>query len=372
MKNLLNCDSWQSKKHAIPLVLGRDISGKEIILDLAEAPHLLIAGATGSGKSVCLNSMLVSLLYRFTPEDMRLILVDPKIVEFSVYKKLPHLIVPVVTETKKVVASLRWIIKEMEERYRVLSLVGARNLHTFNNRQLPEEEQFDDQGNKIPDKYPFIVVVIDELADIMMTARADVETSLARIAQLSRAVGIHTIIATQRPSVDVLTGVIKANFPTRIAFQVSSQFDSRTILDGKGAESLLGRGDMLFKAPRSVLLQRIQSPLVLDDDLEKILTHVCAQADQKFDMDVFNTVIKEEQEALQNQDFSDKDEALIQQAIEIIIRDRKASTSYIQRCLRIGYNRAANIIEILEDRGIVGPQVGSSRREILVDQYDFE
>ena len=258
----------------------------------------------------------------------------------------------------------------MEQRYQILAQVGAKNLKTFNNRSIPPGGDFDSNGNRLPERFPFIVIIIDELADLMMSARTEVETSLARIAQMSRAVGIHTIIATQRPSVDVLTGVIKANYPTRISFQVSSQFDSRTILDSKGAESLLGSGDMLFKAPRTSQMTRIQGPMIIDEDLERILATVCDQAQQQFDLEIFNTVLKEEQAALRNQDFTDRDEALIQQAIEVILRDRKASTSYLQRCLRIGYNRAASIMETLEERGIVGPQIGSNRREILLDTIE--
>ncbi|MEA2013552.1 MAG: DNA translocase FtsK, partial [Verrucomicrobiota bacterium] len=260
---------------AIPLVLGENISGEDIVFDLAGAPHLLVSGATGSGKSVSLNAMILSLLYKFTPEDMRLLLIDPKVVEFNVYNSLPHLIAPVVTEVKKVVSTLMWVVKEMEDRYKTLAAVGVRNLASFNTRKLPETPQFDDDGNKIPNKLPYIVVIIDELADIMLVDGKNVETLLARIAQLSRAVGIHTIVATQRPSVNVITGIIKANFPTRVAFQVTSVVDSRTILDSKGAEILLGQGDMLLKPPTASRLQRIQGAMVYDEELNKVVEHVC-------------------------------------------------------------------------------------------------
>lgn len=368
VKSMLQSKEWLSDRNAIPLVLGKNISGENITLDLAKAPHLLIAGATGSGKSVCLNTMILSLLYRFTPEEMRLILVDPKVVEFSVYKNIPHLVVPIITESDKVQSALNWVIKEMEERYQILSKVGARNIASFNKRECsPEGEMIDDLW--VPQKLPFLVVIIDELADVMMTARADVEISLARIAQLSRAVGIHMIIATQRPSVNVITGIIKANFPTRIAFQVTSQIDSRTILDSKGAETLLGRGDMLFNPPGASGLQRIQGPLISDKEVELVSEFTASQADQVFNLEVFeyaSTQSTSETTGI-NEEVSAKDEVLIQQAMEIIIRDQRASTSYIQRSLRIGYNRAAFIMDVLEERGIVGPQIGSTPREIFLE-----
>lgn len=366
LKSLMDAPAWKNKKVAIPLLLGRNISGKAVVLDLARAPHLLIAGATGSGKSVCINAMIMSLMYRFSPEELRLILVDPKVVEFSCYNTLPHLVVPVITETKKVPLALRWVINEMEKRYRMFAKAGARNIAAFNSRSNAKKTILDDAGNAIPEKVPYIVVIIDELADIMMTAKADVETSLARIAQLSRAVGIHTIIATQRPSVNVITGTIKANYPTRIAFQVTSQIDSRTILDGKGAEQLLGRGDMLFKPPGASRLERIQSPLVEDDEIDLVVEYVAGQGEQDFDEDVFKSAAGGEGGVVGADDLSSEDEELIDRAIEVILQDRRATTSYVQRALRIGYNRAAMIMEILEERGIVGPQIGSSPREILI------
>jgi S-DNA-T family DNA segregation ATPase FtsK/SpoIIIE len=365
--NLMTTSAWKTGKYTIPLVIGRNISGKCVVLDLAKAPHLLIAGATGSGKSVCINAMIMSLLYRFSPEELRLILVDPKVVEFSCYKDLPHLVVPVITESKKVPLALRWIINEMQRRYQVFSRVGARNLAAFNARPVPAEPLLDERGEEIPAKLPYIVLIIDELADIMMTSKAEIETSLARIAQLSRATGIHTIIATQRPSVNVITGTIKANYPTRIAFQVTSQVDSRTILDGKGAESLLGRGDMLFKPPGAAKLERIQSALVEDHEIEEVAGFVAGQAEQDFNMEVFKTGESSAEGVPGGEQLNEEDEQLITDAIDIIKRDRRATTSYIQRCLRIGYNRAALIMEILEQRGIVGPQIGSAPREILID-----
>ncbi len=369
LRSQMEGPAWKSHKTGIPLVLGRNISGKDLVIDLTKAPHLLIAGATGSGKSVCINAMIMSLLYRFTPEELRLILVDPKVVEFSGYSSLPHLVVPVITESKKVPLALRWAINEMEKRYRMFAKVGARNIAAFNARPHSPTPVLDDHGKEIPDKVPFIVLIIDELADIMMTAKAEVETSLARIAQLSRAVGIHTIIATQRPSVNVITGVIKANYPTRVAFQVTSQVDSRTILDGKGAETLLGRGDMLFKPPGAAKLERIQSPLVEDVEIERVVAFVASQCEQQFDMSVFKSAESggdTEQGGEGGDALSNDDEELIARATEVIVRDRRATTSYIQRALRIGYNRAAMIIDILEQRGVIGPQVGTLPREILV------
>jgi S-DNA-T family DNA segregation ATPase FtsK/SpoIIIE len=367
--DLVRGELWRRTRATLPLLVGRDIRGADVILDLAKAPHLLVAGATGSGKSVCLNSMLMSLLYRYSPEDLQLLLIDPKVVEFAVYNQVPHLLAPVVNDVKVVVLALHWLIAEMERRYRVMAKVGARNLASFNARPASPEPVLDDEGNPVPERMPYIVVIIDELADIMMTARQDVEQSLARIAQMSRAVGIHTIIATQRPSVNVITGVIKANYPTRIAFQVSSQFDSRTIIDGKGAEALLGQGDMLFQAPGAARLERLQGALVEDREIEGVVRHLAQWQSPDFGEDLFGSVLGDAAgQAVEIGDVDDgEDEALIRQAIEAIVQDRRASTSYIQRRLRIGYNRAASIMEILEERGIVGPQIGSSRREILVD-----
>ena len=367
--SLMDSPAWKSTKARIPLLLGRSISGEVVILDLEKAPHLLIAGATGSGKSVCINLLILSLLYRFSPDELRLIMVDPKVVEFRSYGALPHLVTPVISKVEQVPLALRWVIREMERRYRVLAKVAARNLEGFNSRPKSKDVVLDDEGEPIPARLPYIVVVIDELADIMMTAKGDVETGLARLAQMSRAVGIHAVLATQRPSVNVITGIIKANFPTRIAFKVTSQVDSRTILDGKGAEALLGQGDMLFRPPGAAGLQRNQGGMVEDEEIERVVVHVAKQADQEFDLTVLKGVdtgatvgAAPEGDA----DLEEADETLVQQAMEIILRDRRATTSYLQRAMRIGYNRAASIIDILEQRGVIGPQIGSAPREILV------
>jgi S-DNA-T family DNA segregation ATPase FtsK/SpoIIIE len=394
-RELQETPAFSNSKAKIPIALGKDISGKPVILDLASAPHLLIAGATGSGKSVCMNTLILSLLYRFRPDELKMIMVDPKVVEFKGYETLPHLVTPVVTETKKVPVALRWVLNQMEWRYKVLSKVGVRNIASYNDRKLSDEPVLDDDGIQIPDKLPYLVLIIDELADIMMTAKADVETSLARIAQLARAVGIHAVIATQRPSVNVITGIIKANFPTRIAFQVTSVADSRTILDGKGAESLLGKGDALFKPPGGSRLSRTQGAFTPDEDIERVVDFVSAQAQPDFVDDIFSKpdvdgsgeLMPELAEdgdvvapaaaglaapkaaaAPKASGASDGDEELVQRAIQIIMQDQRATTSHIQRKLRIGYNRAALIIETLEQRGIIGPQVGTAPRQVLLDE----
>ena len=363
--------SWQNSRAQLPLLLGRGINGDVAIMDLAKAPHLLVAGATGTGKSVCINAMLMSLLYRFSPEELRLILVDPKVVEFTPYQKLPHLVTPVITDVNKVPLALRWVINEMEQRYRTLASAGCRNLESFNSRDVAATAT-DADGKPLPVRLPYIVVIIDELADIMMTAKADVETSLARIAQKSRAVGIHTVIATQRPSVNVITGTIKANFPTRITFQVSSQVDARTILDNKGAESLLGRGDMLYRSSTTPNLERIQGAFVSEQEVQKVVDFIATQAPQRFDDTVFKAAAVPVADTLPGLDpdglgGGGDDASLVDQAEEIILRDRKASISYIQRMLKVGYNKAATIMDELESRGIVGPQKsGVGQRDILV------
>ena len=394
-RELLEHPMWLKSKAAIPIALGKDIGGQPVILDLAEAPHLLIAGATGSGKSVCMNTLILSLLFRFRPDELKMIMVDPKVVEFKGYETLPHLVSPVVSEPHKVPGVLRWTLSQMEWRYQVLSKAGVRNITSYNTRKIPDEPVLDDEGNPIPDTLPYLIVIIDELADIIMTARAEVETALARIAQKARAIGIHTVIATQRPSVNIITGIIKANFPTRIAFQVTSLADSRTILDGKGAETLLGRGDALFKPPRGARLSRTQGALTADEDIERVVDFVSAQAEPAFITDIFSTPDLEgiaaaeapaaageaplaptgeasafvgAQYADAGSSSNDSDEELVQRAIQIILQDRRATTSHIQRKLRIGYNRAALVIETLEERGIVGPQTGTAPRQILIDE----
>lgn len=368
-RELLENKEWQNSDSKIPLALGKNTSGEIRFLDLAKAPHLLIAGATGAGKSVCINTIIMSMIFRLSPEELELILVDPKVVELTFYQELPHLIAPVITDTNKVNMMLKWVVSEMKRRYKILALAGARNIDGYNNRPNKDVEILDEDEIAIPEKLPFMVIIIDELADIMMTAGPDVETSLAQIAQLSRAVGIHTIIATQRPSVNVITGIIKANYPTRIAFQVSSHVDSRTIIDGKGAEQLLGRGDMLFSPPGASTIERLQGALVEDDEIDKCVNHLSAQMKPAYEPRL-ETILSgnfDHVDESSNTGNGTEDDELIKQAIEIITNDRKASTSYLQRRLRIGYNRAATLMEKLEEMGIVGPQVGSAKREIFID-----
>ena len=333
LRSMLESRAWRESDMEIPLVLGMDIQGKIMLADLAKAPHLLIAGATGSGKSVCMSNLILSLLYKFRPDELELVLIDPKRVEFGLFKEIPHLIHSVVTEPKPAVQILKWVVAEMERRYQVLADKQVRNLAGYNAKAEAE-------GFK---KMPYQVVIIDELADLMMTSKGEAEAALARIAQLSRAVGIHTIIATQRPSVNVLTGVIKANYPTRIAFQVSSQVDSRTILDCKGAESLLGQGDMLFNPPGIARLIRIQSPLVLDHEIRNVVDNLAAQRQAEHRVDLSSIPASGNDQSGSQLDIDgidgDDDEALLKKALLTVAETQKASTSFLQRRLRIGYTR---------------------------------
>ncbi len=358
---------WRRGKIALPLCLGVDVSGNTLVGDLADMPHLLIAGATGSGKSVCMNSLLAGLLMSRTPDQLRLILVDPKIVEFTAYRDLPHLVVPVITDPKKVGLGLRWAITEMEKRYKLFAKVGVRNIRGYNTRVVAKQGDLfgvdDEPKEKHPETLPYIVVVIDELADLMMVAQAEIENYIARLAQLSRAVGIHMILATQRPSVNVITGTIKANFPSRIAFQVAQKTDSRTILDAIGADKLLGKGDMLFLAPSSAKLQRAQGAWTSDEEITKIVDFIKAQGTPDYE----NKVTEKLTSSAPELPAQDEDDDLIEQAVEVIRQPRRASTSSLQRRLRIGYNRAARLMDQLEEKGVIGPPQGSDPREILID-----
>ncbi len=382
MRELLESEDWASAKAELPIALGRDVSGRPLVSDLAKMPHLMIAGATGSGKSVCINSIVTSILYSKSPKDVRLIMVDPKVVELKIFNSLPHMMIPVVTEPKKVPAALKWLLGEMEQRYQIFAKANVRNIVGFNNRKKDPKHQpeaqaplqgLDPLGDtlEIPEHLPYIVAIIDELADLMILAPAEIETSIARLAQLARAAGIHLIIATQRPSVNVITGVIKANLPSRIAFQVASQVDSRTILDTKGAETLIGRGDMLFSPPGTSRLVRAQGAYVGDEEVHDIVEFLkkngppqYAQAVQQ-QIDRASSEDDEEDEPEEGDEGSD--EELYARAIDVLKSTRRASTSMLQRRLRIGYNRAARIMEMMEDKGIVGPENGSSPREILGD-----
>ena len=398
MRDLFESDEWRNSKARIPVALGKDVYGHPIIADLAEMPHCLIAGSTGSGKSVCINSIIASLLYRFTPDQLRFVMIDPKVVELQQYNVLPHLVVPVVTDPKKVILALRWVVNEMEKRYQIFARVGVRNIATFNarpkNKPLPQQElelplksrkekvepgadgfavEVDEQivvpreeDIVIPEKLSYIVVIIDELADLMLVAPADVEMAIARITQMARAAGIHCIVATQRPSVDVITGVIKANIPARIAFQVAAKVDSRTILDAMGADKLLGKGDMLYLPPGSAKLIRVQGALVTDQEIQSVVDFIAKQAKPSYEMEIHQQLSKPAN-TFGNESGIDEDEEIIQQCIEVIRSEQKASVSLLQRRLRLGYGRAARIMDELENRGLVGPSNGAEPREILID-----
>jgi S-DNA-T family DNA segregation ATPase FtsK/SpoIIIE len=369
IRHVVESKEWQTGEAHVPLALGQDVGGNVIIADLAKMPHLLVAGATGAGKTVCMNTLLTGLLMAKAPDELRLILVDPKIVEFAMYNDLPHLVVPVITDPKKVSLGLRWAINEMEKRYKLFAKVGVRNIESYNTREVATQEDLfsggegDEKKKAPPAKIPYIVIVIDELADLMLVDQAEIENCVARLAQLSRAVGIHMIISTQRPSVNVITGTIKANFPARIAFQVAQKTDSRTILDASGAEKLLGKGDMLFLLPGANKMIRSQGAWTSDPEMKKVVDFVKAQAGPSFDVEIKQ---KLEKKTVSGMDSGEDDELLIQ-AIEIIRETRRASTSSLQRRLRIGYTRAARMIDILEERGVIGPPRGSDPREILVD-----
>ena len=398
MRDLFESDEWRNSKARIPIALGKDVYGHPIVADLAEMPHCLIAGSTGSGKSVCINSIIASLLYRFSPDQMRFVMIDPKVVELQQYNALPHLVVPVVTDPKKVLLALRWVVNEMEKRYKIFARVGVRNIKSFNerpkNKPLPEQElelplaakkekvepgadgfavEIDEEiivpreeEIIIPEKLSYIVVIIDELADLMLVAPADVEMAIARITQMARAAGIHCIVATQRPSVDVITGVIKANIPARIAFQVASKVDSRTILDQMGADKLLGKGDMLYLPPGSANLKRAQGALITDKELQDVVDFIAKQGKPSYEVEIHQQLSK----PAANTDIesgTDEDEELIEQCIEVIRSEQKASVSLLQRRLRLGYTRAARIMDELEGRGIVGPSKGAEPRDILID-----
>ena len=393
MKEILQSKAWHEAGAEIPIVLGKEASGRPLVADLTKMPHLLVAGSTGSGKTVCINAIIASLCYHSSPEDVRFIMVDPKIVEMKVYNDLPHMLIPVVTDPKKVPGALKWLLIEMERRYQIFSKIGVRNIAGFNAKILkdkaekekaqlldaemtPEERAAlntievprDDDALEIPEnKLPYIVCIIDELADLMMVAQADVETGIARLAQLARAAGIHLIIATQRPSVNVITGVIKANLPSRISFRVASYRDSQTILDGKGAEALIGKGDMLFIPPGSSTFARAQGAFVSDDEINGIVDYLKINGPPQIIEEVREQIESAgEDDVLGAGDDSD-DDPMTRKAIEIIRSTKRASTSNLQRKLSIGYNRAARIMDDLEDRGLVGPDVAGQGREILMD-----
>ena len=391
-REILSSRDYGDGNQKLPLALGKDIGGDPVVANLAKMPHLLIAGTTGSGKSVAINTMILSLLYKLSPDECRMIMIDPKMLELSVYDGIPHLLSPVVTDPKKAVVALKWVVGEMEDRYRKMSKMGVRNIDGYNGRveeALRKNQMFertvqtgfdDETGDPIfeteefePKKMPYIVVIVDEMADLMMVAGKEIEACIQRLAQMARASGIHLIMATQRPSVDVITGTIKANFPTRISFQVTSKIDSRTILGEMGAEQLLGMGDMLYMAG-GAKITRCHGPFVSDEEVEEVVNHLKAFGPPEY---ISGVVQGPDDDKADNIDAvlglntggnTDGEDALYDQAVAIVIRDRKCSTSYIQRKLAIGYNKAARLVEQMEDEGVVSSANHVGKREILVPE----
>ena len=374
LREMVDSAPFRKTKGKLAVAMGKDIFGNPVTSDLAKMPHLLVAGSTGTGKSVFLNGLLCSLLYRATPDELKLLMIDPKMLELSIYDGIPHLIADVVTSPKRAAAALQGVVRKMEERYQMMSATGVRNIDQFNEKarkQLAEGEEFftlkpkpgQVEGDEIEwQTLPYIVVVIDELADLMMSSAKEVEQSLQRLAQMARAAGIHLVLATQRPSVDVLTGVIKANFPARVSFQVSSGTDSRTILDQTGADDLLGMGDMLFLPPGTAVLQRLHGPFVNEDEVHDLVSFLKSQGRPVFDQDL----VRADQEAEKSESRGEDVDEMFDQAVAIVAETRNASISYVQRRLKIGYNRAARIVEQMELDGMIGPQIGSKGREVFM------
>ena len=390
LREILSSRAFGDGNQKLPLALGKDIGGEPMVANLAKMPHLLIAGTTGSGKSVAINTMILSLLYKLTPEECRLIMIDPKMLELSVYDGIPHLLSPVVTDPKKAVVALKWVVGEMEERYRKMSKMGVRNIDGYNSRvndALSKGEMFsrtiqtgfdDETGDPVfeteefqPEKMPYIVVIVDEMADLMMVAGKEIEACIQRLAQMARASGIHLIMATQRPSVDVITGTIKANFPTRISFQVTSKIDSRTILGEMGAEQLLGMGDMLYMAGGSKIT-RCHGPFVSDEEVEEIVNHLKAYGPPEYKSGVVEGPDDDKADGIDMVlglgGNTEGEDALYDQAVAVVLKDRKVSTSYIQRKLAIGYNKAARLVEQMEDEGLISAANHVGKREILVPE----
>ena len=395
-KDVMTSDVFQESVSKLTLVIGKDITGEPAVQDLAKTPHLLMAGSTGSGKSVGLNAMICSILLNATPDEVKMIMIDPKMLELSIYDGIPHLISPVVTNPKKAAAALQWAVNEMESRYKMMAECGVRNINGFNEHTEKLQKAYDlelkkrdkanagvkpksaedideDEDEEImpepPAKLPYVVILIDELADLMMVASKGVEESLTRLAQMARAAGIHLIVATQRPSVDVLTGIIKANFPTRMSYKVTSRVDSRTILDAMGADKLLGKGDMLFLPPGTSKLHRLHGVMVSDEEIQRIVDYIKKQAKPHYLEDIFDSVVEDGKSGGEEEEpFDEK----YDEALAIVAKDRQASISYIQRRLRIGYNRAARIIETMEREGVVGPSEGARPREVYVSPIEIE
>lgn len=361
-REIVESKEFLDNKFKVACALGKDITGKAVVTDISKMPHVLIAGATGSGKSVCINTLIVSILYKYSPDEVKLLMVDPKVVELNVYNGIPHLLIPVVTDPKKAAAALNWAVNEMTRRYKLFADNGVRNIESYNSLYNKGE---------VPEKLPYIVIIVDELADLMMACPHDVEDYICRLAQMARAAGMHLVIATQRPSVDVITGVIKANIPSRISFAVSSQIDSRTILDSAGAEKLLGRGDMLFYPVGESKPQRVQGAFISEEEVEHVVSFIKeSQKDAQYEEDILEHINSATLASDGNGD-GDRDE-LLDEAIEIVVESGQASASYLQRRLRIGFNRAARIIEELEECGVISRRDGSKPRQILVSKDELE
>jgi S-DNA-T family DNA segregation ATPase FtsK/SpoIIIE len=385
LRELLEADAFAASEAQLPITLGKSIAGEPIVVDLARMPHLLIAGTTGSGKSVGVNALILSLLYRLTPEECRFLMIDPKMLELSAYNGIPHLLTPVVTDPHQAAAALEWVVREMEERYKRMSKLGVRNIEMFNTRVRTARDRGEKLARRVQTGFdadtgrpvfesepldftpmPFIVVVVDEFADLMVVAGKDVEGAVQRLAQMARAAGIHLIMATQRPSVDVITGTIKANFPTRISFKVASKIDSRTILNEQGAEQLLGAGDMLFASGAGGAIMRVHGPFVSDEEVEQVANHLRLQGEPEY----VDVILERDEDADAEDDPESAADELFDRAVALVVREQKASTSFLQRRLAIGYNRAAGLIERMEQEGLVGPASPVGKREILLGAGD--
>ena len=361
-KEMLSAYQQGDRKFRIPILLGKAVNGDYVMSDLTKMPHCIIAGATGSGKSVCINTIVMSIVMNAKPDEIKLVMVDPKKVELTSYTRLPHMLAPVITEPQGACAAMNWLVKEMERRYEMLKQIGARNIESFNTRTVDKEFEAS-LGIEIPEKLPYIVGIIDELADLMMASSSDIETPIARIAQMARAIGIHLILATQRPSREVITGLIKANFPTRISFKVSSRVNSQIILDDIGAESLLGNGDMLFLPPGASHLVRAQGAFIRDEDINAVVKTINDQAPPNYVIESFDRI--NHLSLSDNDSPEDAGDALYSEALDVVLGTGNASTTFLQRKLKIGYARAASLIDMLEQRGIVGPAEGSKPRKVL-------
>ena len=366
LRDILESDKFIDAKSKLSIALGKDVAGDEVVTDIAKMPHVLIAGSTGSGKSVCINTLITSIIYKAKPSEVKLVMVDPKIVELSVYNGIPHLLIPVVTDPKKAAGALAWAVQEMENRYSLFAGKGVRDLKGYN--AALEKENLD------TGKLPQIVIIVDELADLMMVAAKDVEDSICRLAQKARAAGMHLVIATQRPSVDVITGLIKANVPSRIAFAVSSQVDSRTILDMAGAEKLLGKGDMLFYPAGASKPTRVQGAFVDDKEVEKIVDFIKSNTSATYSEEILESIEKANSTDKDVNDLDDGDDTdpLLDEAIETVIETQTASTSFIQRRFKVGYARAGRIIDQMEERGIISGYQGSKPREVLMSKERWQ